>query len=102
MTLDVSGNGVFGPFPIPQSLGKEFELARRGGKSDASLTIDFHSQRSAVFRDDFACLIDRCIRELRRFDGGLMNSVDIILDKKCAVFAHVLKRRQVLFSSGLG
>src|SRR5690348_14543120 len=102
MALDVAGNGVFRPFPILQSLGKKFELARWCGKSDASLTVDFHSQRSAIFRDDFARLVDRRFRELRRIDGGLMNSVDMILDQKCAVSAHVLKRRQVLFSSGLG
>src|ERR1041384_2088740 len=101
MTLDVSGNGVFRPFPILQSLGKKFELARRRGKSDASLTVDFYSQRGAVSRDDFARLIDYRIRELRRFNAGLMNSVDMILDEKCAVFTHILERRKVLLSGGL-
>ena len=89
MALDVAGDRVFGPFPIPQSLGKEFELARRCGKSDASLAVDFHSQGSAVFRDDFARPVDRRIRQLRRVDAGLMNSVDIILDETCTVLPPV-------------
>src|SRR6516225_11952553 len=102
MTLDVSGNCVFGPFPILQSLGEELELARWRRKPDASPAVDFYADGSIVFRDNLARLVDGRIRELRRFDGGLVNFVDMILDEKCAVFAHVLQRRQALLSGGFG
>src|SRR2546426_8818720 len=72
VAADVAGHRVLGPLPVLERLAEELQLARGRREADA---------RDAV--DDDAVVL-----------GALVGAVDVVLDEKCAVRAHVGERRE--------
>src|SRR5579875_339532 len=100
MAADVGRDRVLGPLPVLQRLGRKLQLARGSGKTDMARAVDLNADRCAGLGDYAGGSID--LGFAMRGRRGFVGAINLVLDQKGAVLAHVAKRRQSLLGRGLG
>src|SRR5215469_3212356 len=91
MALDIGGSRILWPFPVLQCFGIELKFARRRGKADVALALDFDSNRGSVFGYDSSDGINRAVLEIFRFQRVGMQTIGIFFYQERAVFAHIVE-----------